>query len=200
MTDTKRFNVGDIMWVADAGSTKRTRACRVCNGEKTVTLVLGSGEHVRLDCDFCSRGYESPSGIEQYYDYAAQPTPHRITGIEIVILNGQEIVTYREGSENAWQSFKAANCFATSDAALERCAELIVERAAEIERQFRCKTNGAKTYAWNAGYHLREAASARKQVAYHEQKAAIMRDMAKPYRPPNDQPPLASPIDNGESR
>lgn len=171
--------VGDTIYVVRGGNTAVERPCRVCNGDKRVTLILGTGEHVSLDCDYCARGYEAPTGREEFYEWHASAVPYPVTGIETVSTPSGETIRYRSGAENCYSSFNVENCFASPEDAAARCAEMEIENAAEHERRMRAKENLNKSYAWHAGYHLREAKRAREQAAYHERKAALMKEHAK---------------------
>ncbi|OFX00108.1 MAG: hypothetical protein A3E78_03990 [Alphaproteobacteria bacterium RIFCSPHIGHO2_12_FULL_63_12] len=167
--------VGDTVWVARAGGVEQFRPCRVCNGDKAVTLIRGNGEHVRIGCQFCSVGLENPTGRESYHAYAPKPTPYRVTGVERVEKSDGVTVQYRSGSDSGWTTVDAKDCFASPDDAMGRCAALVAEHEAEQELAFQRKDQNHKSYAWYVGYHLREAERARKQADYHERKAAAMK-------------------------
>jgi hypothetical protein len=173
------IKVGDTVYVARAGTTEDSRPCRVCNGDKRVTLILGSGEHLSLDCDYCGHGYQYPTGLETFYEFRAEAKPYPVTGIETISGPNGETVKYRSGSEGAYYSFAAADCFPSAEAAAARCAELVAEHEVEQDRMMKAKEQNNKSYAWHAGYHLREAKNARKQAEYHERKAVLMKEQAR---------------------
>jgi hypothetical protein len=176
---THTFKVGDTIYVARAGTTELTRPCRVCNGDRRVTLILGTGEQVSLDCEYCAKGYEAPTGRETYYEYRSTAVSYPVTGIETISTPNGETVKYRSGSDGCYYSFAATDCFPSAEAAAERGAELAAEHEVEQERKMKAKEQGNKSYAWHAGYHLREAKWARDQAAYHERKAVLMKEQAR---------------------
>lgn len=172
--------VGDTIYVVRGGSTGATRPCRVCNGDRCVTLILGNGDHVALDCEYCGIGREAPTGRETFYEWHAAAVPYSVTGIETISTPSGDTIRYRSGAENCYSVFDAKDCFPSAEAAAARCAELDAENEAEQERKMRAKEKQNKTYAWHAGYHLREAERSRKQAAYHERKAVLMKEQARP--------------------
>ena len=174
-----QYKIGDEIWVAHAGITQKDRACRVCAGQRWITLITGYAEEVRLDCEYCARGYEAPTGRESYYEYAAEPRLHHVTGIDVAVTPEGEQVTYREGSDNCWHNFKASDCFPTHDAALDRAAELVKAQEAEQEANMARKEKDNKSYAWHAGYHLRNAKEHERQMEYHRRKAVVMGSLGK---------------------
>lgn len=168
--------IGSTVWTADASSTAQTRPCRVCAGDRKVILIMGSGERVELDCGMCQAGYESPTGVETFYAYEAKPSPFRVTTIESVESGDGRCITYRNGGDGFYTSVPANKCYLTREAALAACAELVAEREREIEQRLSQKEKSTnKSYAWNAGYHLREAKKFQKEAEYHEKKAVVLK-------------------------
>jgi hypothetical protein len=174
MTNTAK--VGDTIYVARAGSTQVDRPCRICNGDRRVTLILGTGENVLLDCEYCGIGLQAPTGRESFYEFRAAPTPHTVNGIERVATEQGETVKYRSGSNGCYSTFVATDCFPSAEAAAERCAELVAENEVAQERRMHAKEKDNKSYAWHAGYHMREAKRAREQAEHHERKAVLMKE------------------------
>ena len=171
--------IGDTAWVLVVGSLQKSRPCRVCAGHRSVTLILGSGEHVALDCDFCGRGFEGPRGVETYYEFAAEPRPYLVAGVERYTDGQGEQVRYRSGSADAWGSLDAVDVFATPEAAAASGAEKVAAHEAEQVANLDRKEEVSRSYAWNAGYHLREAKRARAEAERHEKKAVIMQTRSK---------------------
>ena len=179
-TQVERFKVGDTVWVPYAGPVKVTRPCRVCAGTKRVTIILGSGEQVGLDCGMCSHGYESPRGIEEDYEFGATASSYPVTGIEVVVDEDGEHVRYRSGSGGCYSILDHEKCYATRDEALANGAEQVAAAAVESEERLAYKEKDTnKSYAWNAGYHLREAKRCREQADRHEKKAVLLKAKAK---------------------
>ena len=172
--------VGDTVWIAYAGDVAKTRPCRVCNGNRRVVLLLGTGEQVELDCEMCAKGYEAPTGVEQYWEFEGKPSPFYVTGVEVVENVSGRTVRYRSGTDNGWNSIEAEKCYATFDEAMAASAAVVAEREAEQAQRMGWKEKDTnKSYAWNAGYHLRAAAKDRKSAEYHERKATLLKAKSK---------------------
>jgi len=162
------FKVGDVVWVPIAGLRQVPVPCPVCFGKLVVRLELGNGDIVVLPCGNCSKGYEPPRGV--VYEYTSDPSaePRRISRIEREESESGVEVCYRDGS------LVFREVFATHKDALDRAVEMAEERVAEeSKRADHIKHDKNKSYAWNAGYHMREAKRAREQVAYHEKMAVL---------------------------
>ena len=177
----KKYNIGDTVWVANAGNKQITVPCPSCYGKKKVTLILGNDDHIILDCGYCSRGYETPSGTAIEYEYRADPISYKITGINIRIKNnGEEEIEYHSGTDNCYRNLSYDKVFSTKEEALMHCAEIIEQKQKEENtRAEYLKKDKNKSYSWNAGYHIREAKNHKKQMEYHESKAIICKSKSK---------------------
>jgi len=119
-----------------------------------------------------------------FWDYDAKPSPFHITAIEAVASADGQRAKYRSGTESCYTSIEAERCYPTCEAALPACAELIASREREVEERLSQKEKSSnKSYAWNAGYHLREAKRHRKDAEYHEKKAVLLKAKAAPTPP-----------------
>jgi hypothetical protein len=169
-----RFAIGDVVWTPHASGTEKTRPCRICAGKRCVVLTLGSGECVEIECGYCQAGFESPRGFETYQDYAPSASSYRVTGIESYRDAHGEHMCYRSGSDGCYRILKDADCYVTAEEATAAAGRVIAEREAEQEQRMSQKDHARRTYAWNAGYHLREAERARLDLAHHERKAVLL--------------------------
>ena len=175
-----KHKVGDRVWVARCDWVPVTKPCPVCFGEKAVTLILGNGDHIQLDCDYCGRGYELPTGTVQEYEYVVAPECMTITNIEA--QTNSEGTTYEYKS--SYLCPQPDKIFLTKEEAeakgLELKAELEKEQETRVEY---IKKNFHKTFSWNAGYHRREAKRLRKTAEWHERKAQLCKARAKEQHP-----------------
>lgn len=169
---TAPFKVGDRVWVARYGSTETRVPCPVCFGTKAVTLILGNGEQMRLECDYCAKGYGLPQGTIAGVEYAPRAEERVIDRVSVSATD----VEYQSDCT----IFRAPDVFATEAEALARAAVIAVQ--AEAERNARleaAKEHAMKSYSWNAGYHMREAKELRERAERHERKAALCKAKAK---------------------
>lgn len=161
---TKQLNMGDTVWVAYATLGKEsTVPCPVCFGQKAVTINLGDGSQVQVDCDYCGHGFRSPTGTEKVYAPEAGASIGRITGME---LRGytQEMEYRVDGSPR-----RADELFETKADALVVANALMAEALdREMQRRAARVEDAHRSMTWKIGYHRREAAKAASSLAYHE--------------------------------
>jgi len=180
MTEQK-WNIGDIVWEANYGTTKVQRPCPVCCGKLEVTLILGNDERVVLPCEYCGHGMSEPRGYLVDYERIAQAKPRTIAAIESTITSEGAEYEYRTAEGHR---FHAEDIYATEAEAIVR-AEQMAEKAKADEdtRAFYLKQNKNKTYAWNAGYHMDRVERAKKDIEYHTRKAQICQEKSKARQP-----------------
>lgn len=168
------FNIGDTVYYAAAGNKRIDIPCPICFGKRQVTLILGNGDSVELPCQYCGNGFDTPRGYIEEYEYIAEASPFLITGISINTTESGEKREYRSGSDNCYHNLHEDKCFATIEEALQ--AAISVKETMENEQKTRTeyiKKDKQKSFAWNAGYHMREAKRNRKDAEYHEEKAIL---------------------------
>lgn len=166
----KVFNIGDSVWLATCGQVQKTIPCEVCYGKKQVKLILGNDEECILDCDYCGKGYNFPSGYTTVYEYAVEPKQAKIVGINLD-SSGE----YQYTCSNYY-----GEVFLTKEECLVRCTELVKEHEETQQKQMECcKFSNKKSYSWNAGYHRTEAKRAKQQLEYHTKKAVFMAAKSK---------------------
>jgi hypothetical protein len=172
------FAVGDVAYVARYHrTTEVTVPCPVCFGTKQVTLRLGNGDEVQLRCDYCRKGYDDPRGF--VHEYQAVCKAERVV-IEQVTTTETQFGQEREYRFNDRYIGDDGLLFATEAEALKRAEELREsDRIAYETRAEYIKKDTNKSYAWNAGYHMREAKKNRKQADYHERMAVICKAHVK---------------------
>ncbi len=170
------FAIGDRVWLATFATRTIDVPCPVCFNAKAVTLVLGNGEEMRLECDYCSKGFASPRGFVVAYE--ASPAAHQYM-IDRVSVSATD-VEYQSDCT----ILRGENVFATEAEALDRARDVAVVEAARRESQADyAKAYAAKSFSWNAGYHLTQAKDQRKKAEYHERMASICKARAKEVKP-----------------
>jgi len=172
----KCYNVGDVVWYAQCGQVNVEHPCPVCCGQLKATVILGNGDHVEVQCDYCGIGFEGPRGVVHDYEWIAEPRGRIIDQVKIEETAQGAIREYR----SKHQCFEIEDLFDTKEEAQMRCEERM--RKHEEEQNTRAeyiKKDQAKSYTWNAGYHMREAKSNRKRAEYHERMAVICKQKAK---------------------
>jgi len=171
-----RFKKGDTVWAASFHNNYPVLVpCSVCAGTRKVTLILGNGDKVELACDYCGKGNCGiPTGYETEYQPVNEPKAITIDGIEIQLTSKGEKVEYWVGSGGCHHIYYDENVFAEYQDALKRGKELKQEWLdAERKQTDWMKGDVRKSFAWNAGYHLREAKRLRREIGYHEERAKL---------------------------
>jgi hypothetical protein len=168
----QEFGVGDWVWCARLKREQVDVPCPVCFTKKEVTVRLGNGDEVVVDCDYCSRGYVS--------EYVEDGAPERY------LITAKTVTEMSEGKRTGYHShhyyFEDTGdlLFATESEAMARGLELAREKKVKEETKSEyLKKNNLKSYAWNAGYHIRNARDHEKQAAYHHEKARLCKIKAK---------------------
>ena len=172
----KKYNVGDKIWFAHCGHREVTKTCPICFGKKEVTLILGNGDTVITQCDYCGKGWEFSTGYIKEYEYVAEPEQFSITHIRSECSS--------EGEKHKYHSyhyhFKDDVIFDTREEALIKCNEIVAQKEKdETTRAEYLKKNKYKSFSWNAGYHLREAKRNREEAERHEKLAKICKERSK---------------------
>jgi len=175
------YNVGDIVWVAQFNPRKGVNVpCPVCYTKKVVTLILGNDDRVELPCSFCKSGYEAPSGYVTDYQADNAPMHIIIDGMETNKTKSGTKIKYWVGADNCHTIHHEENIFDTKEAAFE--AGKIMMEEWQTEQQARAdwiKHDKNKSYAWNAGYHMRLVKKYEKDILYHKDMAKLCKDKKK---------------------
>jgi len=167
------YKVGDVVWYASFEQRKEKVPCPVCYGNKSVIVVLGNGDEVQVECGFCNRGYNPPSGYVTEYVQLPRAEQMTITRRSIEEGSGGEKVEYASTHYGLYPE----RMFDTYEEALA-CADEMAEQD-KIKKENNPKYKNEKSYSWNAGYHMKSAEKCRKEVIYHEEKAKICKSHSK---------------------
>lgn len=161
-----KFNIGDTVWIARAGPMEKSVECPACYGQRALTVIMGNGEQVSIDCSLCSVGYEPSKGVIKTYEFQAIAEPVRIERVEL--------------TNRGFQFNHHDEVFATKEDALKRAEELKIEHLKEEENRLKnLKEYESRTWSWNATYHRRELKRAQEQVIYHTAKLNVAKVKAK---------------------
>jgi hypothetical protein len=170
-----KYKVGDGVWVAQSGHRDVREVCPVCYGKLEVLLILGNGDKVTLPCDYCGKGYSSPTGYVTEYGYFTSAVFMTIDAVEVTATaNGEEVLYHSD-----FYLLYPANVFDTKAEALTKGEELAAELAEQQRtRTEHIKADVKKSFTWNAGYHLREAKRKEAEAARHRERAKLCKAKA----------------------
>ena len=109
-------------------------------------------------------------------DYFADATFHIIDAIETNSTAKGDTHVYRD---NSWCLYDF-DCYLTKEEALTAAeSKRAVAQEEDRTRIEYIKKDCKKSFAWNAGYHMREYKDKTKQAAYHFEKARICKERSK---------------------
>jgi hypothetical protein len=172
---SKEFNIGDSVWLAICDQNQVTKECPVCYGRLRVRLELGNGDMVTLPCDYCNKGFSEPRGVVEEYEWEANSQPTSVKSKEVHEYDGKREVRYQFITGHA----STEDVFSTKEEADARCVLKTAEYEKEQKRRLEhIKDQTQKTFAWNAGYHMRCAKKAKQDLEYHTAKAFHMKARA----------------------
>jgi hypothetical protein len=166
--------LGQTVFIAWAHAYAQTHVvCPICAGNKSVVLILGSGEHVDVACQGCEHGYEGPRGTVVQYTADSGVRSGAVTGLSYErddwhIVVGHDHVTVSDDVLFLWAEAAEAR-----RVVLHAAAEAQAQR--NFESQFKTKR---KDHGWTVRYHRERIADLRRQLAWHEGKLAAKHDPA----------------------
>jgi hypothetical protein len=161
-----KFNIGDTVYMAEAGPEQVWITCPECAGSGRLRVILGDSSEVSIACVCCERGYEGSPGRIQTYRFEGNATERRITGMEV--RQGQP-TRYSFG----YYSSEETNLFATQEQAMERATTLAAEHAAEETKRLKYREKQHKTWAWNVSYWRSQIRHAKEEIARCEARLAV---------------------------
>lgn len=162
-----KFNIGDKVWLANCDRKAQKIICEDCFGSKYLTVIMGNGEKVTIECRGCwPGGFESATGYNTVYNYEANSEQAFVNRIEISKdSNGEKYIEYYTD-----KGCGRDRVFATKEEADEKAKEIWRDYRAEEIQRLKHKYKDHKTWSWNACYHRREIKRAKEQIEYHSNK------------------------------
>ena len=164
------------MWYSNYGVQPVKKPCPLCFGTKEVTLILGNGDEVILECTYCTKGFEAPTGCVTEYEYVATAEQRTITTINSTITANGEEHEYMCG----YARLNNEDVFDTEEEALAHSKYKEEEARKEQETKIEyLKAKASKGFSWNAGYWLRQIRDAKRDIESWEKKAILCKTRAR---------------------
>ena len=63
------FDIGDHVWVSSWDKEQHWDVCPHCRGEKYLTIIMGDGERVSIDCSCCIDLWKSSQKLIEIMTY-----------------------------------------------------------------------------------------------------------------------------------
>ena len=163
------FVIGQTYWLPRTVPQEITVLCPVCYGHKTITVTLGNGEHVAVECDGCGLGYEGPRGVVREYTYEANVRPFIIASVQSMHGDSWSVIS-TEGEQASWASLylTEASAWDVSRAQLDKTVEENTRRWSTSNRKMLSRV------AWTVAYHEKCIRDLEQKIAYHRSKVSAM--------------------------
>lgn len=168
----KMKNIGDtIFWVESGTNYCKQIPCPMCFGKRIVTIILGDDSQTKIECGFCQRGTDRPSGMATTWEPSAITQSGTITGVST-----RDGVKYEVGhkSINEYETYPTKEI-----AEIVRLAKF-EEVQARADLWFKESfVTAKKKQIWSAGYNRDCIARAKRTIEWHESRLGMIADKAK---------------------
>jgi hypothetical protein len=170
-------NIGDKVWWAVTEHRQTKVVCPICFGERIVTLILGNGEEVKTECEYCKIGFESARGFTMEYE--------RFSDVKEIIITGKEVTENSDGKKIEYRSntdghnyclYPNDNIFNTKEEAEFRVKQMIKSwEDDEVKRIAHKKKSNQTHLSWSVGYYKKKLKDAKKDVEYYSNKLLLIK-------------------------
>jgi hypothetical protein len=158
------FNIGDKVYVPTYGTKQVFVTCPHCFGKKCLTVILGDGSKVTIDCECCREQYE-PKGTISIYKWQSSVEQITIDGIETQQVGNKLKTTYRSGTSCCYRSYKDDEVFATAEEAQALADIKTAEHEVDEQDQIENKKKWAhRSWASHVSYYRMSLKHAEEEV------------------------------------
>ncbi len=170
---TVPFTIGRTYWLPTTNPTRVQKVCEVCYGHLTVTVTLGNGEHVAVECNNCSLGMDPPSGYTWEYAYQVGAEEFTIQGINSM-YNDEWYVQSTTGKTAYFKDLVDDEALA-----LHISQETITkEEECNHRRTNAIRSSMVKKFPWSIGYHEKLIHEAERKIEWNRSKVSERRRTA----------------------
>ena len=167
----RKYEMGDKVWYAKRDVVVKTMPCPECFGQKALTVILGDGSQVSIDCAGCACGCEPPTGYITYLEYIEKV-------LEVTIDRIEETSTETKYGFSGHR-IKETELFMNKEDAKRRALELAEEFNKEEIEKINRKEKHDRTWSWNVHYHRKCIRGAEKELIYHKAKLEVAKAKEK---------------------
>lgn len=166
-----KYKIGDVAWYANRERKIKWLECPHCFGQKALTVILGDGSQVSIDCECCRRGLEAWGRIESWEEVVA---------VKQITINRVEVFPDKV-EYGFYESYRTEeiNLFDTKEDAEVRAEELAEEYRQEEFRRLEAKDKYSRKWSWHVYYHRNAIKEAQRQIAYHTAKLNVAKTKSK---------------------
>lgn len=175
--NSPKYQIGDEVWIPRFSPMETRIKCPDCLGTKALTVIMGDGSQVSIDCVGCALGYEPSRGFVVIHEWKPYVDWGRIDGVE----RRDNTFEYRGYQFGGLEESKLTKSKEEAEAIAARMAE--EHKVEELHRFEQCKENTRRSWAWNAHYHRQKVKQAQHDLEYHTAKLNVAKVKAKEGEP-----------------
>lgn len=164
------FTIGDTYYLPHHPPTQVTVPCPTCYGAKKVTVILGNGEQVEIQCEGCGRGFDGPSGCITEYRYEPFVSTFTIASVHSMV-NGEWTLKSTQGETARLTDLLTSPAEAVEQARLN-AAECVDQNNRVAEARSAAQRGNL---AWSIPYHEKCIKDNEQKIAWHRTKVSERR-------------------------
>jgi len=170
----RELKIGDKVWYPAVGTRLVREDCQVCFGNLRVVVRLGNNIEVSTPCSHCGRGYEGSSGYTNNWERVARAEQVSIAGMTVRVRSDKREIEYALLAPCV--TVTGEDLFETEElCAIEVTKRNEAQSDAEDCSRKSSKKSSIEKLTWNVGYHQREARELRAKIAYHDERALVLK-------------------------
>lgn len=135
--------------------------CPVCNGNQSVEMILGTGEHLIVPCEACGLGFEKSRGYIEEYQYTPRAVPFTIGSIDGYSFDRWDL------SSELGEKITGQQLYLTESEALAQAHAQAEAQQRENARRYSQTKQSAKKSTWSVRYHRECIKDLERKIAYH---------------------------------
>lgn len=158
------FLIGQQMWAPVVHPQRVTIPCPICVGERRVIVILGSGEHLSVECEACAVGLQPPRGVIEEWNNDPGVEPFTIASVKSM-WNNQWMLESTTGSQQQHHEL-----YTTETKAM---AQSVAQCNNNNERNLQMRQHkraGVKKVTWSIRYHHEHIKDLERQITWHRER------------------------------
>ena len=161
------FEIGKTYWMPTLRPENIQVPCPICYGNKSVSLILGNGEQVVVECEGCGLGYEGARGFVGDYSYEAGVKPFTVAGVES--MNGDDWwLRSEQGSTARWKDLEQSEALGLEQSKRKMRETLDGNMYSQTARSKHARNH----VPWTVRYHEDCIREIEKKIAWHRSKVS----------------------------
>lgn len=164
------FAIGDTYYLPICRPEQIEVLCPTCYGKKMVTLILGNGEMIDVQCQGCGLGHESPRGVITEYSHTPKVEEFVIASIESM-HGGRWYVRSTTHSTTAFEEL----CTLYNTAMEVSQAHVVKQREQNMRNSEARTKHQRENETWTVAYHEKCMKDLERKMEWHRGKISARR-------------------------